>query len=379
MSLVAIALIVWAWRTDRAWFEDHVFWRYCAAEPKELTRAAIQRGVAVVIAVVLFAFARPRWGRWAAARSTPTLGSLAPIAIACLLALVACDLLLRLPMFRAKPLRPLPFIVSEPRSLWHNAVSSFSVETYEGRQVAYAIDAAGNRVRSPQDQADPARPTIVFAGESVGFGFGVDYDDTYPVRVGAALGVQEVNIAVSAYGNDQVYMRTHAELPRFAKPIAVVTLVMPAQLVRNVDRARPHYLPHDDGSIEEIPPFPQLIVDSPLRQLFLENVFPYRSEETFRIARATFAATAREAEARGAYPLFVLSNWGSPCMPAEEGTTPMDQRLFGGLNLHTIEVVLDTTLWDKPSDHPDGRAHAVLANAITDALRPHLVAMPSPR
>ena len=40
------------------------------------------------------------------------------------------------------------------------------------------------------------------------------------------LNVQSANLAVHGYGNDQAYLRLEQELPRFRRPVGVVSLFM---------------------------------------------------------------------------------------------------------------------------------------------------------
>jgi hypothetical protein len=113
----------------------------------------------------------------------------------------------------------------------------------DGRAVDYAIDATGYRAVSPASRIDFTRPTLIFAGESIMFGYGLNWRDTIPARVEAALGVQTANLAVPAFGTDQSLLRLRRELPRFARPAAVIILFTPFLLDRNLDRDRPHLDP----------------------------------------------------------------------------------------------------------------------------------------
>src|SRR6185503_7470620 len=90
---------------------------------------------------------------------------------------------------------------------------------------------------------DPARPTILFAGESVMLGEGLNWEETIPSQVGALMNVQSANLAVHGYATDQAYLRVESELPRFQRPVAIVTLFMPALFGRNLDDNRPHLGP----------------------------------------------------------------------------------------------------------------------------------------
>jgi hypothetical protein len=87
------------------------------------------------------------------------------------------------------------------------------------------------------------------------------------------------------------------------------------------------------------------------------------------IARDVIRATASEARRRGAYPLFVLTNWGPACLPAENGgPPPVEDDLFRGLDAPHLRVDLDAAWWDAAIHHPDAKAHRVLAERIVDAL-----------
>jgi hypothetical protein len=119
-------------------------------------------------------------------------------------------------------------------------VPSRSVVAREaGRAVSYSFNATSYRVPAPGAKVDVARPTLVFTGESIIAGFGLAWNETIPAQAGALLGIQSVNLAVSDYSNDQSYLRLAAELPRFQKPVAVVTLFMPSLFDRNLLKNRP--------------------------------------------------------------------------------------------------------------------------------------------
>jgi hypothetical protein len=368
VALLGLWLVVWGFRVDRSWFETHTLWRYCAIDPAELRRASVERWMVGCTGTVLALVVRPKLGRWAARPiRRESVVSTARIAVAALLALVASDLVLRLKMHGDGPRIFLPFSKADARYEWDNT-ASHTVATYGERSVRYDIDAAGNRVQ-PDEVVDTTRPTILFAGESITFGHGLEYAQTYVPMVGNLLHVQTANLAVSAYGNDQVFLRTHDQLQRFVHPVAVVTLILATQIVRNIEENRGHTFPADDGSMVHVPEVPLFLRNSPLRRLWKMAV-GVRSTSAIAIAGASLRATAREARARGAVPLFVFTNWGPPCLPDDRGTPPIERILFEGIDGPHIHVDLDPALWDKTIDHPDPRAHRVLASAIADALRP---------
>lgn len=80
------------------------------------------------------------------------------------------------------------------------------------------------RARRSRTADDP------FVGESVMAGEGLNWDDTVPAQVGALMKVQSASLAVHGFATDQSYLYLESELPRFQRPVAVVTLFMPALL-----------------------------------------------------------------------------------------------------------------------------------------------------
>jgi hypothetical protein len=97
-------------------------------------------------------------------------------------------------------------------------------------------------------------------------------------------------------------------------------------------------------------------------------LFRYHGDSAVELTRALFLKTAREAEERGAFPLFVLTNWGPLCVRDANGATSFQRLLFDGLALHYVRVDLDPTWLDNTTYHPNTKAHAQLADAIQHAL-----------
>src|SRR5947208_1419358 len=69
----------------------------------------------------------------------------------------------------------------------------------DGRTVHYVTGPDGYRAPAAGVGVDLAKPTIVFAGESLIFGYGLDWPDTLPAQVQAITGLQAANIAVNAH------------------------------------------------------------------------------------------------------------------------------------------------------------------------------------
>jgi hypothetical protein len=375
---LGLALLVWAWRADRSWFEVHTMGFFgCMTKPSEIRHATMKRGLAVVVGVVLIAVLRPPAGRWAGRRTgVQVLVTFAGTLLAVLLALVASEGILRMkkrppgsPTFNYEPLSE-----SDPRLEWRPMHSHTTEFRIGDKDLHFYVDANSWRVRSPDEVVDLQKPTILFTGESIGSGFGLNYEETYPFMVGQDLGVQVVNLAVQAYGSDQVYLRMSDALPRFERPIAAVTLVVPPSIERSVAVARPRLGLADDGSFITVPRHDEdwfsFVRTSRLMSIYYATI-DYHSDEAFRIARATFAATAREAKARGAFPLFVFTQWSDYCVPSENGDLVIVHNLFDGLDVTYIRADAPLDTFDPTIMHISARGHRVLADAIERAFREH--------
>jgi hypothetical protein len=107
---------------------------------------------------------------------------------------------------------------------------------------------------------------------------------------------------------------------------------------------------------------------------------PYHGSEAVGLARALLAAISREALDHGAYPLFLLTNWGQWCLPDDGGAPSVERRLFGGLDVSWVRVDLDPGWEDQTTHHPDARGHLLLEAAVERALvGEHVVPAPPPR
>jgi hypothetical protein len=170
--------------------------------------------------------------------------------------------------------------------------------------VTYAIDANGDRAASEDFREDPDAPTIVLTGESVAYGHGLQLPDTIAARLAELTHAQIIVTAVGGYGNDQAYLRAMDALARLRRPIAVVTLVLPVQLSRNLHDYRPR-LALENGRLVQKPAVQSTLQ---LRNLFA-NELRYTSErglqKSLALTHAIFAATQEAARARGAQALFV--------------------------------------------------------------------------
>ncbi len=226
--------------------------------------------------------------------------------------------------------------------------------------MSYSFDAAGHRVPALGTTVDVERPTLLFTGESIIAGFGLAWEETIPVRVGALLGIQSANLAVSDYSNDQSYLRLAAELPHFREPVAVVTLFMPSLFDRNLLDNRPHLAA---GLVWQP-------VDRHWRlAALLRWVIPYRSsaavEQGITRTRDSLRALVDLTRARGALPLIVVPQFG-PESAIEE---MLRRRILDEAGLPYVHVKLDPS-WHLLGDlHPDSRSAQAIAIAVAGRLR----------
>jgi len=258
----------------------------------------------------------------------------------------------------------LPMVHVDPRLGWSHFPGRTTRVELGGRRISYAIDAAGDRAASPEGIPDPARPTILFAGESIAFGWGLHHEETFPFLVGRDLGIQAVNLAVVGYGNDQAHLRVLDALERYRRPVAVVTLFVPSQIRRNVDIWRPRLALGPDGALEIVP------ASTGLRVAKLLQVLPYHGDDALRVTAAVLRATAEAARARGAVPLFVVTSYGPACLHDDGEEAWIVEELFVRQALPFVRVDLDPEdllpgLFER---HPGPRGSWKIAAAVESAL-----------
>jgi hypothetical protein len=233
-------------------------------------------------------------------------------------------------------------------------------KTIGGRTISFAFDADGHRVRSVNEPVDPARPTILFAGESVMVGEGLNWDETIPAQVGELMDVQSANLAVHGYATDQSYLRLESELPRFERPIAVVTLFMTALLGRNLDDNRPHLGP----GLIWLPAVPQGRLMS-----LATLIVPYRRQTTIdrgiALTSEVLRASAALATARGATALIVIPQFN----PEDDVERILRRKILDDAGLPYVFVEFEDG-WRIPGDlHPNAATARRIALAIVDRLR----------
>ena len=351
---------MWAVAANQQWFDRHFLPAFFVSRQSYVWIESIGRVGAATIGIGLVALVRGRAGRLVGRHPLLVLN----IVVAIVLAFGVSEVILSALHSHAADQEPFG---QEPRRridarLGWTFVPSRTVEHLEsGRRVRYAFDAHGYRVRQLDDPVDFARPTLVFTGESMIVGEGLTWDESVPGEVGAMLGMQSANLAVSAYATDQAYMRVQAELPRFQHPAAVVTVFAPTLFDRNMDSDRPHL-------------GPGLVWRPPVKRWRLLEivrlVVRYRKEETIErgiaVTRGILQATTDLARSRGATPLIVVPQF-VPEPPEEQR---LRQRILDGSGLAIVRVELNEAWRISGDGHPDARAAHAIAEAIAARLHP---------
>ena len=207
-----------------------------------------------------------------------------------------------------------------PRYGWTGQPSSTTTARVSGRDTLLAFNRDGIRVRNQDDEPDPALPTILFTGESIALGFGLEYAETYPAPDRRTPGVQCVNLAGKAYGSDQAYLRLIDAMPRFERLVATVTVFIPLQLGRNLNDDRPRLVLGPTGGLEFVAAAADFLSQLRIRKL-LWNGLPYLGDRaidrTLTLTSAILRETSIRTRARGATPLFVIPSQG-PKRPLRE-------------------------------------------------------------
>jgi hypothetical protein len=359
VAAIGTALLLCAVAANQRWLDRHFLPSWFLPRDWYVRLETAVRLAVAALGVSLALVVRPRIGRLA--ERTPA--RVLHVTIAAILALGASELVLRrLHLRAAEWLVPdeEPRRRRDPRLGWTFVAARTGRNTIGARTVDYAFDPAGYRVRRVDEPVDAAQPTLLFAGESVMFGEGLTWEESVPAQVGAMLGLQSANLAVHGYGSDQAYLRLAMELPRFRRPVAVVSLFMTALFGRNLDDDRPHLGP----GLVWLP----AVQHGRLASLATMLV-PYRTDDTVErgitVTRDVLRATVDLTRAHGATPLIVVPHFG----PEDEGERTLRRRILDETALPYVWVEIDTA-WRLPWDrHPNARAAHDIATAVAARLR----------
>lgn len=365
------AFVAWGASADPHWSERHVLASYCATSGVERAAAHGIGWVSIAIGLTMLALAPAvaRRIRGASLRVAPT--TVAGVAVAIAASLAVTELLMRhlhdrvaLGPSGGVGGRDAAMARVDPRLGWSYVPRRTTWARVADRLVSYAIDVEGNRAASADAASDPARPTLLFTGESIAFGYGLLYEETFPFLVGRDLGIQAVNLAVVGYGNDQAHLRVLDALARYRHPVAVVTVFLPSQIRRNLEAWRPRLALGPGGALGLVP------ASSAPRIARLLQALPYRGDEPLRVTAAILRATAEAARARGALPLFLVTNYGPACLREDGHEAWIVDELFVRQGLPFVRVDLE------PGDrlpglferHPSASGAQKIAAAVERAI-----------
>jgi hypothetical protein len=381
---MGLAFLAAAWRADQRWFHRHLLLFCFFVTPAANWAARYGRALTLGVGLLFAAVLAPRAARWAERRSAlEALGATGRVALAVVAALGVCELgLRRLERRRQNEPRALATLSKvdfrarlcdpDPRYGWLFRASQTQTAVFGGREIPFSVNAHHDRARTATSEADPELPSILFAGESVTVGQGLLYEETFPARVAAQLGVQEVNLGVPGYGSDQAYLRLVDTLPQYSHPVAVVTLFLPPMLGRNFQAWRPHLDLDPMGQPTLEPPRPVAELKWRLARLVVDD-FPYWSDEfashTMALAGFLFRETARLARARGATPLFVIPIYGASRPLDDHPEAWVIRELFEAQGLPYVLIDIDESLSIPGDGHPNAQAAALIASRVAEALR----------
>jgi len=228
IAFIGVVLCVSALLANQHWLDHHFLPSFYLERSGYVLIESIVRIIIAAIGAVLALVVRRPLGKFITDHPVRAL----QITLAILLAFPATEFVLRkrqrrVAMAEEYPAEVKPSRQRDPRLGWIFVPSRTGRQTVGNRVVEYVIDSAGYHVRSVDEPVDPARPTIVFTGESIMVGERLTWDGSIPGQISAITGLQSANVAVSGFANDQAYLRLQEELPRFQRPVAVVTLFSP--------------------------------------------------------------------------------------------------------------------------------------------------------
>jgi hypothetical protein len=361
VAATGVASALAAFACDAAWFQRHIALPCFYPAPPPWLHSTIRAGLAAV-ALLLLAAARPL------GRRTTGAGT-ARVSLAVLLALGAAEWMLRHFDWTAPALRSkrLEYRLGREDARYGWALLPSKTTLLGASRVRYAVDAWGDRAASDRAAPDPARPSLIVAGESIAFGYGLEYEQTFAAVLGRELDLQVVNVGVGGYGTDQAALRLEDALHKLERPVAIVQVFVSAQLQRNVRDYRPH-LALRDGALALVPRASGLFAGLRMRDMVVNEtpvLFEWQLRESLAVTRAMVLDVGARVRARGAALAFLVVSFGARSDEEER----LVQAVFAGAEVPFVEVQVDTAHLLPYDGHPDAVASRALAAAAASALR----------
>jgi hypothetical protein len=360
-----IGLLIGAWSMDEEWANRHFLpaWAYGWD-----TQLRILLTLRIVVAVAALAVLVPlrRWAvravRAGRGRQAGMSALMAVLAVAA--ALVAVELILHTRTWLSTQERwdkQEPLRARDADYGWTFVPNHAGRVALHGRIVHYDTGPFGYRTATAGAAPDFAAPTIVFAGESITLGYGLEWPETIPAQVQATTGVQAVDMAVNAHSTDQILMRLRRELPRFAHPVAVVIPFVPALFDRNLDTDRPHLDAQLRWHAADPPSF--RVVELARRAV------RYRSDaaiaQGMAMTQRALKAMIALATARGAHAVVVVPQF----LPESGREAQVRRAVLDAAGIPYVLVPIPAE-WRFPVDrHPTPTGARALARMIVNALR----------
>ena len=363
LAVAGAAILFLAWRMDGGWTERHFLpaWAY----PWETQlRILFWLRLAVAAAGLIVLLIRPRIARAVlAGRGRQALVTALTSVASVAAAFLVVEGILHTRSWRSTQERwdkEEPLRAPDADYGWTFAGNHAGTVAFHGRTVHYAAGPHGYRIPAPGAAPDLATPTIVFAGESILLGYGLEWPETIPAQVQAITGLQVADMAVNAHAADQTYLRLRRELPRFGKPVAVVIPFVPALFDRNLDTDRPHL----DAQLRWHP------ADPPSFRLveLARRIVRYRSSAAIAEGTAMTQEVLRRmigmAQARGARAIVVVPQF----LPESQREAQVRRAVLDGGHIPYLLVPIRPE-WRFPIDrHPTPQGARVIAEAVASAL-----------
>lgn len=337
----------------RAWVDRHLLPDILVPSDWLMTIVQIERLILMALALVLMLALR-----WIRAGRGDRVWRGIVIGMAILLALPASEVILQWNSGRkGRPWTPgdEPLRRVDPLLGWVYVPSRRVADPEYAWRPHYQIDSHGYRVAPGAPALDLTAPSILFVGESIMFGKGLNWRDTLAGKVQGSSGIQSANLAVNAYSVSQSFLHLQRELPRFRNPRAVVFLFSPSLMVRDLDHNRPWI----DSAGRWHAAEPSWALGHLGRVLF-----PYHGaaaiNEAIASDRRLLKAAVAMVRARGARPLILVPMF----QPEGARELALGRAIFGNGAIPHLKVPLAPD-WRLPRDsHPDARGHAAMARAI---------------
>jgi hypothetical protein len=362
--LAGAALLLCALRMGEGWAHRHFLPAWAYGWDVQLRILLALRLVVAAAGLVVLLLLRPWLARaLRAKRGRQALFTLLTSALAVVAALAVTEGVLRTETWRSVQERwdQEPIRTREPLYGWGFQPDHEGNVRLDGRTIRYATGPYGYRAPAAGVGPDLSEPTIVFAGESLVFGYGLDWPDTIPAQVQAISGIQAANIAVNAHAIDQTYLRLRAELPRFRRPVALIVPFMARTMDRNLDSDRPHL----DAALRWHPAEPPSFRLVELAR----RVTRYRSrtaiEQGTAMTRAAIARIFAMAKARGARPLLLVPQF----LPESEREREVRRDVLDAAHIPYLLVPVPQAERSPSHGHPDPRGARRIAEAVAAALR----------